>query len=270
MSLVATISQVESARDSIYVMHGTCEKYRAFHQHSKSQLTYMEGGPGYINLGGNFFVIPARHYVWIPAGVKHSMMIGHSAAICRTLYFSSNNDLKNEFYTKFGIYPINDLLDQMIRYSRQWHGHIFPRDIGYGFLQSIKDILPQVSNQILSVSIPYTENSKMLKIITYMQDNLSENLTMLSIGARFGLSKRSLSRFFRSILKVSFLQYLKLLRMAKAFDLIAANEYPLADVAYLCGYQSLSSFSNAFYQTTNIRPSRLFISALPELSPKSQ
>ena len=255
MSLVASLQEIELCHDSIFVMHEKCEKYIPFHKHSKNQLTYVEGGLGYIRFRDKLFVIPARHYFWIPAGVEHTMTIGHSATKCRTLFFHTNGDSQNEFYTKVGIYPISDLLFQMIKFTEQWNEHILPGDERFAFLQSIKNILPQVSNQTLSVALPFTENERMLKIMAYMEDNLSENHTLRSISIRFGISERTLSRFFQSTLNVSFLQYLKLLRMAKAFQLIVANEHSLADVAFLCGYQSLSSFSNTFYQVTKTRPS---------------
>jgi AraC-like DNA-binding protein len=255
MSLVASLQEIELYPNSIFVMHEKCEKYIPFHKHSKNQLTYVEGGLGYIRFRDKLFVIPARHYFWIPAGVEHTMTIGHAATKCRTLFFHTNGDSQNEFYTKVGIYPISDLLFQMIKFTEQWNEHILPDDERFAFLQSIKNILPQVSNQILSVALPFTENERMLKIMAYMEDNLSESHTLGSISIRFGISERTLSRFFQSTLNVSFLQYLKLLRMAKAFQLIVANEHSLADVAFLCGYQSLSSFSNTFYQVTKTRPS---------------
>jgi transcriptional regulator GlxA family with amidase domain len=149
----------------------------------------------------------------------------------------------------------------MIRFTEQWNAHIQPNDERFTFLQSIKNILPQVSNQALSVALPFTENERMLKILAYLEDNLSESHTLQSISSKFGVSERTLSRFFQATLSVSFLQYLKLLRMAKAFKLIVRNEHSLADIAFLCGYQSLSSFSNTFYNVTKSRPSEHLMGA---------
>lgn len=255
MSLIVALQDVESHPDSIYVMHEKCEKYTPFHQHAKNQLTYVEGGLAYIRFRDRLLVIPARHYFWIPAGIEHSMTVGHTATKCRTLFFHTNGDEQNDFYNKVGIYPISDLLFQMIRFTAQWNAHILPDDRRFAFLQGIKNILPQVSNQTLAVALPFTENERMLKIMAYLEDHLAENHTLQSISIKFGTSERSLSRFFQSTLNISFLQYLKLLRMTKAFQLIAANEHSLADVAFLCGYQNLSSFSNTFYQVTKTRPS---------------
>ncbi|MEN0053247.1 MAG: helix-turn-helix domain-containing protein [Mucilaginibacter sp.] len=255
MSLVASLEEIELYEESIFVMHEKCEKFAPFHQHSKNQLTYVEGGLGYVRFREKLVVIPARHYFWIPAGVEHTFTIGHSTTRCRTLFFHTSEDSQNEFYGKVGIYPINDLLFQMIKFTEQWSGHILPGDERFVFLQSIKNILPHISNQKLSAALPFTENERMLKIMAYMEENLSEGHTLQSISSRFGVSERTLSRFFQTTLSVSFLQYLKLLRMARAFQLIIGNKHSLADIAFLCGYQSLSAFSNTFYQVTKTRPS---------------
>lgn len=260
MKEMASLQEIELYPDSIFVMHEKCEKYIAFHKHSKNQLTYVEGGLAYLRLREKLVVIPARHYFWVPAGVEHSITVGNPATVCRTMFFHTNDDAKNEFYTKVGIYPFNELLYQMIKFSMQWRSHIMPGAEPYTFLQSIKNILPQISNQILPVALPSTENKRMLNILAFIEENLAESHSLQSIGLRFGISERSLSRFFQSTLQVSFLQYLKLLRMSKAFQLIVENEHSLSDVAFLCGYQSLSSFSNTFYQVTQTRPSELLAS----------
>lgn len=236
-------------------MHEKCERHIPFHQHSKHQLTYVEGGLAYLILKNKQFAIPPRHYFWVPAGVKHTLKTGHADTKCRTLFFHTHGDAQHRFYTQTGIYPVTDLLLQMIRHTASWNGHIIPGDERFVFLQSIKNILPQVSDQTLTVALPHTENARMLEIINYLEDHLADYHSLQSISARFGIGERSLSRFFRMTLHISFLQYLKLLRIAKAFQLIVGREHSLTEVAYLCGYQSLSSFSNTFYQVTQTRPS---------------
>jgi AraC-like DNA-binding protein len=259
ISLVANLPQIESCTDSVFVMHKACEKYIPFHKHSKGQLTYVEGGLAYLRLKDKLFVIPARHYFWIPAGIEHSMTVGNPATKTRYLFFDTQKNAQVEFYNEVGIYPISEMLIQMIRYTDTWNGNVHPDDERFIFLQSIKSILPQISKQILAGALPFTENERMLQIMAYLEENLSIHHTLESISVRFGIGERTLSRFFQSTLNISFLQYLKLLRVTKALELILGNEHSLSDVAYLCGYQSLSSFSNTFFQVTKTRPSDHFL-----------
>jgi AraC-like DNA-binding protein len=255
MGLIASLPEIELYPESIFVMHEKCEKYIPFHYHSKGQLSYVDGGLAYIRLVDRLLVIPARHYIWIPAGVGHSLTVGLNGTHLRSIFFTSEVDETDEFYHEVGIYPINDMLIEMMRFTEQWHDHIMPNEKRFVFLQSIKNILPQISIKHLPIALPFTENTRMLKIMAYLEENLSTKHTIETISKRFGLSDRTLSRFFKKTLKISFLQYLKLLRMARGFELIQKGEHSLGEIAYLTGYQSLASFSYTFYQVTNRRPS---------------
>ncbi len=255
MGLIASLQEIEQKPESIFVIHEKCEKHIPLHQHSKDQLSYVDGGLAYIRLADKLLVIPSRHYFWVPAGVPHSLTIGQNGTHLRSILFTAEGDTRHQFYNSVGIFPINDLLIEMMRFTEQWRGHILPDDERFIFLQSIKTILPKISIKHLPIALPYTENERMLKIISYIEENLADKHTLDTISRRFGLSDRTLSRFFKSTLKMSFLQYLKLLRMVKAFELIQQKEYSLSEIAYLTGYQSLASFSYTFYQVTNMRPS---------------
>ena len=253
--ITASLPEIEHMPESVFVMHEKCEKKIPFHTHSKGQLSYVEGGLAYITVSDKTYVIPARHYFWIPAGIGHKLTVGHSATHLRSLFFYTHDDAANDFYNRIGIYPMNDLLLQMIKYSERWEGHVCREDDDFNFLKVIKDLLPKISVQILPIALPFTENKRMLEITDYISNNLAEQHSIDSVSKRFGFSSRSLSRFFKSTLDMPFLQYLKLLRITRSFELILANERSLADIAYLTGYQSLSAFSNTFFQLTNHRPS---------------
>lgn len=253
--ITASLPEIELLPDSVFVMYEKCERQLPFHTHSKGQLSYVEGGLAYIQVADRTYVVPAKHYLWMPAGISHNLIASNSATHLRSLFFYTHDDHKNQFYTKIGIYPMSELLLQMFIHSQKWAGHVKEGEDKYLFLKVIKDFLPEISTRILPLALPYTENARILEIINYMEANLSVTHTIETVSNRFGLSARSLSRLFKAALDMPFLQYLKLLRMAKAFELIVKNKYSLEAIAYQTGYQSLSAFSNTFYQVTGFRPS---------------
>lgn len=255
MGLIASLPEIDNWPDSVYVLHEKLERLIPVHQHQKGQLSYVEGGIAYVHIQNKTLVIPARHYFWIPQGREHILKVSHSATVLRSIFFYVFDDDKDPFYSKVGIYPISDLLLQMIKYTDQWEGPIGREDSRYQFLTTIKNILPEMSTRVLPIALPSTENERMLSIMNYMETNIADPHTIQSVGDRFGLSRRSLSRLFQATLGISFLQYLKLLRMVKAFEMILQTDMSMSEIAYAIGYQSLSSFSNTFFQFTNLRPS---------------
>ncbi len=255
MGLIASLPEIDKLPKSVYVMHEKSEKLIPLHKHKKGQLSYVEGGVAYVHINNKKIVVPARHYFWIPKGLEHALKLGHSATVLRNIFFYSFDDDKDPFYKKVGIYPINDLLLEMIKYSENWEGAIKPMDKRYQFLMTIKNILPEISKEILPVALPSTDNERMKEIIKYLNAHVAEGHTLENVSKRFALSDRSLSRLFQSTVGTSFLQYLKLLRMFKALEMILQTDRSMSEIAYSVGYQSLSAFSNTFYQFTNHRPS---------------
>ncbi|UOE49089.1 AraC family transcriptional regulator [Mucilaginibacter sp. SMC90] len=255
MSLIASLPEIDKRPQSAYVLHEKFERYIPAHKHTKGQLSYVEGGIAYIHIRNKIFVIPARHYFWIPQGLEHILKVSHSATVLRSVFFYAYDDNNDPFYSQVGIYPINDLLLQMIKYTEPWSGPIGPDDKRYQFLSTIKNLLPEISTRVLPMALPSTDHERMRLIMDFIDHKIGETHTMQSIGNRFGLSNRSLSRLFQATLGVSFLQYLKMLRMVKAFELILQTDKSMSEIALEIGYHSLSSFSNTFYQFTNLRPS---------------
>ncbi|AQX51301.1 MULTISPECIES: AraC family transcriptional regulator [Elizabethkingia] len=258
MGLIQALPDIDKHSKSVFVMHEKSEKLIPFHRHTKGQLSYVEGGIAYITTNNKTYVVPAKHFFWIPQGMEHLLRIGHSATVLRSLYFYAYDDHTDPFYTKLGIYPASELLIQMIKYTEIWdEKHVKSKDHNFEFLISLKNILPKISNEALPIILPMTDDQQMNKILHYLDSNINETLTLISISKRFGMSERSVSRLFRSALDISFLQYLKTLRMVKAIELILKSNKSINEIAYEVGYSSISTFSDTFHEFTQSRPSDL-------------
>jgi AraC-like DNA-binding protein len=256
MGLIASLPEIDNQQDSVFVMHEKSEKLIPLHVHTKGQLSYVEGGIAYITIDFKTYVVPARHYFWIPKGIEHILRVGQFATVLRSLYFYSHNDHSDPFYRNLGIYPASELLIQMINYTERWDGgHVMKDDENFEFLIALKKILPQLSNKSLPIILPITNDERMRAIVKYLEQNLGEPLGLKNVSARFNMSERSLSRLFQSTLQISFLQYLKSLRMIKSIEMILKTNMTISDISYSVGYVNIGSFSNAFFEFTNSRPS---------------
>lgn len=247
---------IDENPETMYVWHSRFEDQFQDHTHLKGQLTYVEGGVIFLYTKEKSYFLPARHYVWIPAGVEHHLQHRYHAAIVRNIYFDTVTDEENPFYKQIGIYPVNNLLLEMFLFSERWNGNIKPNTKQYDFLNALKNILPIVSQHPLPIALPTTENQRLRPVLKYVIENLSDDsLSLESTGKSTGFSERTLSRLFRSTLNVSFFQYLKLARMIKAMEKILESDLTISQIAYAVGYNSISSFSNTFNKMVGKRPS---------------
>jgi AraC-like DNA-binding protein len=258
MSAVSTndyLIDIDKQPSAVFVLHEKTERRFPVHKHTKGQLTYVQGGIAYVHVAGKIYVIPARHYIWIPAGLPHFLQVKSSGAIIRTLYFPIE-ERAGEFYQKMGIYPVNDLLHEMLLYTEKFQGQIDSHAPQSCFFTAIKNLLPELGITHLKTALPTSQHIRLKTVLNYLYAHVSDPITLHRVSEQFGFSERTLSRLFQSELSISFLQYVKQLRMVKAVELMLQTDLTLSEIAYETGYLSISAFSNTFYQFTNMRPSQ--------------
>ncbi|MBQ6811563.1 MAG: helix-turn-helix transcriptional regulator [Agathobacter sp.] len=90
-------------------------------------------------------------------------------------------------------------------------------------------------------------------ILDYMQNNLSQKLSIDETAKHFHISSSTLTHLFHRELGISFYRCLTQRRLVEAKNLIA-KEYSMEDVAILVGFQEYSAFYRAFKSEYGISP----------------
>ncbi|EEI93950.1 transcriptional regulator, AraC family [Sphingobacterium spiritivorum ATCC 33300] len=250
------MTEVDAFEDSIYCHHKVMgESFIAEHMHQKGQFLYTEGGVVFLKTPDKSFFLPARHYIWIPSGMKHSIHPSSPEVIMRNLYFPKF-ETDTDFFDKINIYPVNDLLIELIMFTNRWNGNIFPvEEPKYSIAKAFKLILPELSQTELPLALPYPSHTKLKDIITYLDSRIEENVSFKDVAKQFDISERTLARLFQKELNMSFIQYYTILRMLKALKLLLDEKLTVNEVALKVGYSSLPTFSNTFNKIVGVRPS---------------
>jgi AraC-like DNA-binding protein len=171
------------------------------------------------------------------------------------IYFPDKNEADTQFYNELGIYPVSRLLSEMLSFTESWQGNFSNETWEYEYLNTVKHLLPKENLNKFTIQLPTTDDKKLNEITDHLRDNLSEVLNMEDIASLFYISVRSLTRLFQNKLHISFLQYIKMLRIIRAMELLKGTDLSIGEVAYEVGYSNMSAFSNTFTQMTNMRPS---------------
>lgn len=250
------LTKVDSFEDSIYCHHELIsEDYIQEHVHKKGQFLYAEGGVVFLKTSTKSYFLPARHYIWIPGGTKHSIQPSSSNVVMRNLYFPEY-ETDTAFFNKINIYPVNDLLIELIMFTNRWEGNIFPtEEPKYSVAKAFKLILPEISQSELPLALPYPQHTKLKDIIAFLEANISENISFKTLSSQFDVSERTLARLFQKELNMSFIQYYTILRMLTALRLLLDEKLSVNEVALKVGYSSLPTFSNTFNKVIGVRPS---------------
>lgn len=223
------------------------------HSHEKDQLLYAEGGILHVFTDNKHWYLPGRCFMWIPAGVAHSI-ISHSVNINLYCFYFDTSINSDDFYKDTKIYMTNDMLREMFRYTKTWNGSVDPTDASHYYLmKAIHALLPKM-NSSFPLQYPYPKDSRLIEIALFLNKNLHKSYTLEQVSVKFGISTRTLSRLFKEDIGLNYVKFLRGLRISKSLELMAENKYNVYEIALQVGYSSLSAFSTIFYNVVGIRP----------------
>ncbi len=101
-------------------------------------------------------------------------------------------------------------------------------------------------------------NRKVIELISYISENLSEDLSIDFLADHFYMSKYHMMRIFKNETGYSIHQYISEKRILLARNLIMSG-VPATTACLECGFKDYSSFSRAFKNQLGIIPSEIKI-----------
>ena len=88
----------------------------------------------------------------------------------------------------------------------------------------------------------------------YIQENFTKDISLEFLASRAGFSLSHFRKLFTAYYGKSPKQYILYLRLNKAKDLLAANEFNVSETARLCGFKNVFYFSDLFKKTFGMPP----------------
>ncbi len=116
-------------------------------------------------------------------------------------------------------------------------------------------------DSLLGKNRPYRQRRSRAENIVYASEILKREMadppTILDLSQRVGLNYNQLIEGFRQMFGQTPFEYLRILRLEKARDLITSREYNVTEAALEVGYLSQSHFTKAFRSRFGITPKAL-------------
>ena len=92
-------------------------------------------------------------------------------------------------------------------------------------------------------------------MLSYIQENCAEKLSLESIAASAGVSQRECLRCFQALLKTTPFEYLNDCRVRRAANMLTETTASITDIALNCGFGSASYFCRIFRRFMHASPS---------------
>lgn len=246
---------IEQHKQGIYVLQHELETMVPQHIHTQGHILVVQNGVATVNVERSAYYIPYGYFVWIPPGKSHRISFEDKRITLLNVYYPPYLTT-DKFYQKVGVYPMPSILYHVIELIEGKSEEYMKDNWKYELLTTIIHILPHIIEaQPFELRLPTTDHPVAQKIVEAIHRNYQTQLTAETVGKEVGLSVRTLSRYLRSELDVSFIQYVRSYRVIMAIKQMAKAEDSITNIAYNVGYESLTAFSNSFFKVTGCRPS---------------
>lgn len=107
---------------------------------------------------------------------------------------------------------------------------------------------------LLALTNQSSQHARIARAISKIRRNVAEPLTVDDLALAAGMSVRSFHRAFRAVTALTPLQYVKVVRLNLAMDLLRDGTRDVGKVAREVGYESGSQFSREFKRHFSILP----------------
>lgn len=145
-----------------------------------------------------------------------------------------------------------DTVEQLLHYSQLLYPERYHPTIAKSYTQLLlARVWPMLD---IGPSANASLHSATYKAIQYMRQHFREPMSLESVSAALGISKRQLSRLFSDTIHIGFHEYLLDLRTEHAKKLLRDTQIPITDIAYQAGFESQRTFNRAFRDYHGMTP----------------
>ncbi|MCD7736161.1 MAG: AraC family transcriptional regulator [Lachnospiraceae bacterium] len=248
------------------------ESYRSLplHWHEEAELTYIEKGQVNYTINFETFSVKKGDLLFLSPHVLHGVseqpectLTSHSLVFHLSFLGSQTPDICTVKY-----------LNPILNGKRHFAPVVHPEHPGYQRLKKLllnacgtfqkeapgyelrtKSLLLELLADLYAygcVEKPKKENSnlqteeKLKEILTYIQENYQENLSIKELAKYSHFSETYFMSFFRKYTGTTCIEYINRYRLSKAASALNTTDTPVMDIALENGFRNISYFNKLF------------------------
>ncbi|MCK5815528.1 MAG: helix-turn-helix domain-containing protein [Flavobacteriaceae bacterium] len=245
------------------------------HSHTNFELNLITHGSGRRIVGDNISGFEKGDLVLLGKDLPHCWeVLDHekdNKSTCIVTHF--NEDIiKSDFFNipeldsvfnlltsanrgiRFKIDDISEIkaiLEKMV--------HLKGLEYYINLLQTINILLKTKNRKFLSnpvnLNAPFSANlEKINKIYEYVFQNIQEGIKLEEASAVLNMAPSSFCRYFKKKTEITFMEYVKSVRIGIAAKLLAETDKQITKICYECGYNNLANFNHYFKKSMGLTP----------------
>lgn len=105
---------------------------------------------------------------------------------------------------------------------------------------------------------------RLCAVAEYVRAHLANRITLADAAKVAGLERKYFSAYFHSKVGISFSQWVRLLRVSRAKELMELREASIPRLAFASGFRDVRTFERAFKQFLGVPPAMYRASVRPD------
>lgn len=231
------------------------------HWHSHYEIIEVIEGAPTVTVGDNSYKANIGDIFFVNSGLCHEVSSDAFAKI-RAVVMQAN-EVSDNFYTTMLLANNNSahltdtanlrtILDCLFDEYNQ--NKAFSQDAMHAYLRLAEIHIMRNYNVLKSDKPAYINLCK--QAIQFMHKHYGDKIELEDIALSVNLSKYHFSRIFKEITHCSPMQYLTLLRIRSAIELMQNTNYNMTEISHTCGFSTPNYFNTAFKSFTNLTPKK--------------
>jgi len=267
---------VVDKQQSFLWKHVICKQFRpSCHYHPEYELIYIMKGYGRRLVGGSITNFSSGDLVFIAPNVPHIWQVAPKCPQAETFYIQFlPGFIGAEFFKQPEMQPMRELMDAArvgVTFSAPVRKAMASRLKKFKALNNSERLLELLNilyhlsqdrdRRPLSPSTGRTrlnrrQEERISKAFQYLNQNLTGPISQAEIAQSVRLSPAAFSRLFKRTTGKCFMEVVKELRIAQACRLLTETTRTISEIAYDCGYETLSHFNCQFRSVMKMTPTR--------------
>lgn len=246
----------------------------SYHYHDFNKILIFLSGDVTYSIEGRSYALEPNDIVFVNAGEVHRPVIHSADAYERIIIYVSPSFLesyqedaydlglcfKQAHQKQSHVLRVNSFRGSSLgnvteRLEQSLHDSDYANELYHDLL--FLEFMIQLNRAAIHHNIDYISNSssneKILSVLDYLNEHLTEELTIDGIAEKFFLSRYYLMHTFKEETGYTIGSYLSTKRLKLARELIR-NGTPITEACYACGFKNYSTFSRAYKKSFGNAP----------------
>jgi len=264
-----------SKQQSVFWKHEIQKQFLTpYHYHPECEIIHIRQGFGRRWVGGSIAHFGPGDLVFIAPNVPHVWQVAPECPQAETFYIQFlPHFMGADFFKLPEMQSVGGLMAASggVTFSGAVCAEVasllekIPELSSSKCLLSLLDILDRLSqdrgSRPLGIAsgqarLKQRQEERIDKVFQYINQHLTEPISQAEIAQRVHLDPAAFSRLFKKTTGKRFMEVVNELRISQACRLLAETNRSISEIAYSCGYETLTHFNSKFRQIMEMTPSK--------------